>query len=362
MGPFIFPDNPLLMNDLRSSGHSSTPIADEEHSLAYDMDASYDIRIMSCDRYRGILSHQFSIPLQNFSYITHVPPAPGERPCESAALMPARARVSLPHRHNFFELMFVLSGTVEQYIENGCFQYGKGTVCLMNCNTEHAETSNYDFVSIYLCLSRQFLRRYLPDNIDPKSPLGLFFQNNLRDEPDFKKDYILFTPKREEEADHFEYLLNTVMQEKILALPGAENIIAGLILRLLDRLQTPAAYTLEYNKLDSSVESYLFSKVTQIMERRTGALTREDLVQALNYNGDYINRIVKKYSGMSIVHYNRAIRLKRAERLLVESEMPITHIIALLGYENRTHFYRLFAEKYGVTPLEYRQQYGGAAG
>ncbi len=361
MGPFIFPDNVLLMNDLRSSGHSSSPIADEENSLAYDMAAPYDIRIMSCDRYRGILSHRFSIPLQNFSYITQIPPSSGARSSEDAGA-PSRSRVSLLHRHNFFELMFVLSGTVEQYIENGCFQYSKGTVCLMNCNTEHAETSNYDFVSIYLCLSRQFLRRHLPDNIDAHSPLGLFFEDNLRDELDFKKDYILFTPKRKEEADHFEYLLNTIMQEKVLALPGAESIITGLILRLLDRLQTPAAYTLEYNKLDSSVESYLFSKVTQIMEHKTGALTREDLVQALNYNGDYINRIVKKYSGMSIVHYNRAIRLKRAERLLVESEMPITNIISLLGYENRTHFYRLFAEKYGVTPLEYRRQYGGAAG
>ena len=360
MGPFISPDNTLLMNDLRSSGHSSVPIADEEHSLAYDMDAPYDIRIMSCDRYRGILSHQFSIPFQNFSYTTQIQPPHGEHLAEGATVTPARSRVSLPHRHNFFELMFVLSGTVEQYIENGCFQYGKGTVCLMNCNTEHAETSNYDFVSIYLCLSRQFLRRYLPGNIGPQSPLGLFFEDNLRDEPDFKKDYVLFTPQREGETDHFEYLLNTVMQEKILALPGAENIIAGLILRLLDRLQTPAAYALEYNKLDSSVESYLFSKVTQIMERKPGALTREELVQALNYNGDYINRIVKKYSGMSIVHYNRAIRLKRAERLLVESELPITQIIAQLGYENRTHFYRLFEEKYGVTPLAYRQQYGAA--
>ena len=48
-------------------------------------------------------------------------------------------------------------------------------------------------------------------------------------------------------------------------------------------------------------------------------------------------------------------RMETAARLLRRSDMNIQQIISLVGYENTSYFYRLFHERYGLSPREYRQ-------
>ena len=47
-------------------------------------------------------------------------------------------------------------------------------------------------------------------------------------------------------------------------------------------------------------------------------------------------------------------RMETAARLLRRSDMNIQQIISLVGYENTSYFYRLFHERYGLSPREYR--------
>ena len=42
-------------------------------------------------------------------------------------------------------------------------------------------------------------------------------------------------------------------------------------------------------------------------------------------------------------------------RLLRRSDWNIQQIITYVGYENTSYFYRLFHERYGQSPREYRQ-------
>lgn len=66
---------------------------------------------------------------------------------------------------------------------------------------------------------------------------------------------------------------------------------------------------------------------------------------------------IKKYTGMSLLEYGQTIFLKEAEQLLTKTERKISEIIKELGFSNRTYFYRIFKERYGITPNEYRDKY-----
>lgn len=350
-----------LLDVIQEGDQQGVFASGNENALAYELSLPYDIRIMSSDRRQNDITRRISALGRNmpFDQEYHFKIESVDSPKDPLYLgdLPGSSDFALLHHHNYFEMMFVLNGTVEQYIEGGRYQYGEGTVCLMNCNTEHAEAFSSNYVSIYLCISREYLRSQLLPYIDADSQLGTFFQNNIQEHSDFKKDYISFFPQQKAAAERIEKLLNTITEEQIWTRPGYQQIISGLILRLLSQLQDPSLYSLEYNKLDSSTEAYIFTKATRLMECNSGTLSRSELAEALNYNSDYINRVVKKYSGMTIVQYNRAIQLKKAEWLLAESDTPISEIIRQLGYENRTHFYRAFQKKHNMTPLEYRQQY-----
>ena len=47
-------------------------------------------------------------------------------------------------------------------------------------------------------------------------------------------------------------------------------------------------------------------------------------------------------------------RLNKAVQLLVETKLSVSNIIAGVGYDNASYFFRIFKERYGMSPKEYR--------
>ena len=43
----------------------------------------------------------------------------------------------------------------------------------------------------------------------------------------------------------------------------------------------------------------------------------------------------------------------------METELPVNDVVAAVGYENNSYFYRKFRERYEMTPNEYRERYRG---
>ena len=92
------------------------------------------------------------------------------------------------------------------------------------------------------------------------------------------------------------------------------------------------------------------------METQYGRCTREELSQKLHYTGEYINRIVKLHTGKTLSEYGQTLLLEEARRLLISTDKNISDIIYTLGLSNRSYFYRIFENAYGVTPLQYRKR------
>lgn len=75
----------------------------------------------------------------------------------------------------------------------------------------------------------------------------------------------------------------------------------------------------------------------------------------LNYNGTYLGKIVKKYTGKNLFQYRLTFTMNAAADLLKNSDLSVSEIAARLKFSNRAHFYKLFEEYYKVTPVMYRK-------
>lgn len=271
-----------------------------------------------------------------------------------------RERIEM-HHHDYFEMMYVMQGAVEQHIENGIYQYKKGTACLMNRNTQHFEVLEGSYFLVYLCLSRDFIKDTIANDNQKKiqgTAVYRFFINNLEGQAQYQKDYLEFSPiDGKQGTATIDPLIEDLAQELYAKQPGYSHIVMGLISRILAFFQDEDIYDCNHVKLDSSAEAYIFNEVTNYLEKNNGKISRTALAAYLNYSSDYINRVIKKHSGMNISEYNQRICLKKAEGMLVNTKNSISDIISSLGFQNKTHFYKLFYDKYGMTPLEYRKQY-----
>jgi transcriptional regulator GlxA family with amidase domain len=59
--------------------------------------------------------------------------------------------------------------------------------------------------------------------------------------------------------------------------------------------------------------------------------------------------------GDSYLNYFRKKRMEKAAELLESTTMKIIEVANAVGYENQGKFAKVFAETYGVSPLEFRR-------
>lgn len=174
-----------------------------------------------------------------------------------------------------------------------------------------------------------------------------------------KKSYIDFrpVPENSQSTTHLHTLAETMVHTLLYPGFGAAHRIRGLFCGLIEYLFSPAQYSHTLVQLDTDSDFLIFTRISHLFEESAGRITRSEMAQALNYSSDYLNRIVNKYAGMCLIDYSMTFRLKKAAKCLIESKDPISTIAAKLQFSNRTHFYALFKEKYGVTPKEYRKMH-----
>ena len=86
----------------------------------------------------------------------------------------------------------------------------------------------------------------------------------------------------------------------------------------------------------------------------TEDLTREELARAMMLNHSYLTRMLKSATGKTFYEYINGLRMQYAEELLRDPNFPLDAIPLEVGYKHRSTYYRVFGEKFGCTPTEYR--------
>lgn len=269
------------------------------------------------------------------------------------------------HRHSCIEIMYVLSGSVTNHVENQIFTYEAGQCCFMNKNIRHCEDFTGDFQSVFFMLRDDFTAELLKEHrkMSSESPaqqtenlIFQFIEDGQSETMKFDKIYLDCFPviPADEILDRLSPLFNFIIQECINRKAGSDFFIKGSFARMLQLMSDPALFSINRIHSNSDRQEYLFSKISHIMKSNHGRCTREELSAQLHYNGEYLNRIIKKYTGKTILEYGQSIYLEEARKMLAETDKSISTIIEELGFSNRSHFYRLFEKTYGETPLDYR--------
>ena len=85
-------------------------------------------------------------------------------------------------------------------------------------------------------------------------------------------------------------------------------------------------------------------------------ITLAKVAAAIHVSPGYLSRVFLKEIGENFIEYITRNKLEYAQKLLRETNRKVYEIAADIGYTNPHYFSKLFKERVGVTPLEYRNQ------
>ncbi|MCU0367195.1 MAG: helix-turn-helix transcriptional regulator, partial [Bacteroidales bacterium] len=96
-----------------------------------------------------------------------------------------------------------------------------------------------------------------------------------------------------------------------------------------------------------------------IMEKNieNSDLTVEELVSMIGMGRSVFFKKLKSLTGLAPIEFIREVRVKRAAQLIESGQYTISQVTYMVGCNDPRYFSRIFKQRFGITPSEYREKH-----
>ncbi len=252
------------------------------------------------------------------------------------------------HSHNFIEIMTVISGSITHFIGKKRIKLKKGDILLMNKHVSHSiERAGQEDIGINIIVSDSFLAALSP------SLSGTVFSDFVKENAKTEGEPAFLHFKTEgvkELANLIENLLFLLIEHK-----GSRGITERTLALLLEHLYARQSELLIEGSCPRSKEEDRKNQIITYIRGNYPTATLSELSEAMFLSTPHLSKLIFEYFGRNFKQLLIEERIKRAEDLVRNSDMPISAVIRSVGYENESYFHREFKKRCGKTPLNMRK-------
>lgn len=239
------------------------------------------------------------------------------------------------HEHDFHEVFWIDDGEGWHLVNGERRHLSPGALTLVRSDDRHGFQADEgkSFRLVNVAFPRKtwsyLVRRYAPRDGDPMS-MALS-----------SREFFLSPPSLTE--------LGIMTTELVGGARGAESVERFLLnLLYLLSVARPAATTA------AEVPAWLREACRGIGDPRVFPEGTAALVRLSGRSAEHVAREVRRWLGKTPTDVVNDARLTHAASRLTETDDAILRIAFDCGFENVSHFYRLFRTRHGVTPGQYR--------
>lgn len=125
---------------------------------------------------------------------------------------------------------------------------------------------------------------------------------------------------------------------------------------LIDATHNPAAPYMFLQEQSSHQDSLILSVESQLQRDISQALDLDQLAEQHAVSSRTLSRRFKKANGISLSEYVQDLRFEQARLLLETTSLTIEQLIERVGYTSASSLSRMFKQRLGQTPNEYRRE------
>lgn len=254
------------------------------------------------------------------------------------------------HKHKFFEMSYVYSGSFKQKISGDEIIFNEGDICILPPDVEHSVGIFDDTVVINFLIRRSTFNDTFLEILSDENILSSFFTKILY--TNNYNNYIIF---RTNNNTDIRKIIIEIIIEDIENKKYSNKILDNLIMILFANLLRDDIKKVELPQELQKTNKQLASILSYI-QGNYKTVTLEDLSKHFHFSVPYLSKLIKNTTGHTFKEMIQTLKLNKAIELLSSTDLKICDISETIGYENDTHFIRTFKKIYGVSPNQYRHQ------
>lgn len=242
------------------------------------------------------------------------------------------------HCHNFYEYFFIVSGSIIHIVNGSSQVLNQGDLVLIRPNDRHKynligdpfeminvgfSSERFDELCTYIGMDVRQMVESMPG--PPSINMSAFQENSLIHDHEFLNFY----------SGDYNYLL---MRLKLLLLG-----VVGFFVKY--PMSTQGVH--EKDRLQRALEKM---NSQENLEEGITALLR-----VTGFSHGHLCRLMRQHMNTTPNMYIQNLRLTYASNLLLNSDMDILTISIRVGYKSVSHFIRVFKNKFGLPPHQFRK-------
>jgi AraC-like DNA-binding protein/mannose-6-phosphate isomerase-like protein (cupin superfamily) len=265
--------------------------------------------------------------------------------------------IGVLHKHKYIEVVYIVSGNATHLIAGKTYKVKRGDLFIVNMDTPHVfyedKSSREPFVAYDLMFTPEFFDSDIRgDNAIETLHKSFMFRSLFVGREDFPPFYSVSA------SAHimFGELFNKIYLEHRRCEKGYLEIIRAYLLQLiitifrLDDESVKNSDNLRSRQIVDFVTDY-------IKNNYKSRLSLATLAKLVYLSPDYLGRIYKNATNLTVGDMIQRVRIEAACDLLLKTSLNVADIAAECGFDDVKFFYSVFKKRINSLPSQYRKQY-----
>lgn len=262
------------------------------------------------------------------------------------------------HRHEFVQIIFVSKGKLKHAINDNIFDIYRGDIFIIPPYVPHnfivESSEKYEIIEF------EFVPEFINEKFSAEASGGSFMdfaylEPFLVTEKEMKPRLNLCGSIQLE----VEGILDEILKEYEVRDTDFELMVKGLLLKLLILLgrefRKDIAGT-EYQKLYERHRDAIYNAIKYIDSNFEKEISIEEVSKIAMLSQSYLRYLFKQITQKTLTEYIQNLRITKAIELLkTRNDMRIIDICHYVGFNNISHFNRVFRQDTGVSPSAFRK-------
>ena len=252
--------------------------------------------------------------------------------------------VKYPHRHDFFEVLYLLKGSGYHVIDTNKYEIKPPCVFFMSPGQAHKLELSNDIEGFIFIFTADF---YL---------LNRSNQNTLIEFPFFYTIHQDNPPLLLENENDIRFL-ESLFRQGISEISDGVESNNEMLRSILDLILTTCAarYQVTENLLNKGKGQILVKRFFHLVEENHQKnLSMSDYSGMIGITPNHLTQTVKSLTGKTSSQIIKAKQLLEIKRLLVHTNLSISEIANQLNFEDQSYFTKFFKRETGFTPVQFR--------
>lgn len=251
------------------------------------------------------------------------------------------------HTHDFFEVVYVFQGSCQFTFQRNSRMLSAGEICVIAPGSEHSIDANaQDSVVFMVMIRKSTFNSTFFSLLSRRDLLSDFFRTILYGKA--HANYLLFFTDNSHEIKSLikQLFMNSAENDSYAnaCCISLVNLLFAMVLRNYSK-------TIQFYDYQLGTD---FSLVLQYIQNNYLSLTLKQLSKIFHYSESHLSVLIKRNTNHTFSELITRLRISDAVDYLLNTNLKISEIATLCGYNSADHFSRTFRQTHGIYPVAYR--------